>query len=652
MVEKVFVNLKENSYNIVIGDKLENIDSYIGKYSKILILTNKTVGKIYGETVKTALKSRDVFYYEIEDGEEYKNIDTALEVYDKLIEWEFTRDSLIISLGGGVVCDLTGYIAATYMRGIDFVQIPTSLLAQVDASVGGKVAINYKGKNLIGAFYQPKLVFIDHRVLNTLCNREIKTGIAETLKIALCFDKEYYEYLNENSQKFLSLDEEVVKKVITKACELKAKVVGIDEKENGIRALLNYGHSFGHVVECLTDYRVYTHGEGVVIGMNFANKLAEFLGITSKEYCDLCSELFEKYGLSYDIPKFDFERMLEVLKRDKKNRENKLKFVFSEELGKAHTESVSIEKIKEFYDSIDGNNVKAVIDMGTNTCRLFIAEVKNGNLKVPYLKRMEIVSLGEGVNESKVLKEEAINRTIKVLKEYKNLADQMGVTNIVTKATSATRDAENREYFINRALVEANIKIDCISGQDEGNYTFKGATLDIKDKIILIDIGGGSTEVIVGDFKGIEYIKSFNVGAIRIKEKFFENDDFITNFYTAKEWVLDEFKELKNLNIKDYKLVAVAGTATTQVTVRDEIKEYDSKLVHKVIVTKEDLVNNLKIYKDKSIEERKKIIGLHPKRAEFIIGGTYILEFLMELFNKDEFTVSENDILDGIMIED
>lgn len=649
-MEKVFVNLSENSYEIIIGDTLNNIGKYIKKYSKILVLSNETVGEIYGSKVVEALKEQNVFYYEIKDGEEYKTIETAMEVYDKLIEWEFTRDSLILSLGGGVVCDLTGYIAATYMRGIDFVQVPTSLLSQVDASVGGKVAVNYKGKNLIGAFHQPKLVFIDHTVLHTLPLREIKTGIAETLKIALCFDENYYEFLNNNSDKFLNLNEEVLVKVIKRACELKAEVVSQDEKELGIRALLNYGHTFGHVIEHMTNYKVYTHGEAVVIGMNFVNLLGESLGICDKNYVDLCKALFEKYGLNYDIPKYDFSEMLKVLKRDKKNMDAKLKFVFSETLGKAHTRYITLDEIHNFYNSLKGNSVRAVIDIGTNTCRLFIAEINERKIKIPYLKQMEIVTLGEDVNSSGLLKDTAIERTVNCIKNYKTICTQMGVTEILARATSATRDAKNRDLFINKVKDETGIVIECISGEDEGKYTFAGTTIDIKDDILLIDIGGGSTEFIYGNESHIKYLKSFNVGAVRIKEKFFQNEDFDSNYEKAAQWVTSIIEEVSFLKDKTFSLVAVAGTATTQVSVKEGMTQYDSEKVHKYILTKSDVENNIKLFKSKSLEERKSIVGLHPKRADVIIGGTYILELIMTLLNKDTLIVSEKDILDGIMI--
>lgn len=649
-MEKVFVNLGENSYDIVIGDNLNNIGKYIKNYSKILVLSNETVGKLYGNIVVEALKEKNVYYYEIKDGEEYKTIETAMEVYDKLIEWEFTRDSLIISLGGGVVCDLTGYIAATYMRGIEFVQVPTSLLSQVDASVGGKVAVNYKGKNLIGAFHQPKLVFIDHRVLNSLPMREIQTGIAETLKIALCFDEEFYKYLDENSKDFLALNEETVKKVIKRACELKATVVMEDEKEMGIRALLNYGHTFGHVIEHMTEYVVYTHGEAVVIGMNFVNLLGEYLGICSKEYVVSCQNVFAKYGLNYNIPKYDFQEMLKVLKRDKKNKDAKLKFVFSESLGKAHTKDVPVADLELFYEKLDGNTLRGVIDIGTNTCRLFVAEIKNNKIKVPYIKETEIVTLGEDVNKTGILKEEAIERTMNCLKKYKNTADSMGVTEIVSKATSATRDSKNREYFIKKVKDEIGINIDCITGTDEGTYTFKGASLDIKGDMLLIDIGGGSTEFIYGSDNEIKFIKSFDIGAVRIREKFFLNDDFETGFESAKKWVLDTIEEVKFLKEKEFNLVAVAGTATTQVSVKEKMEKYNSALVHKYKLSLENIKENIDLFKSVDLEDRKKIKGLHPKRADVIIGGTYILEFIMEFLEKKDLTVSENDILDGIMV--
>lgn len=297
------------------------------------------------------------------------------------------------------------------------------------------------------------------------------------------------------------------------------------------------------------------------------------------------------------------------------------------------------------------NKLKAVIDLGTNTCRLFIAEVEKNKIKVSHLKEMEIVTLGEDVNKTKRLKESAIERTLECLKKYKAKCDEFGVEEIIAKATSATRDSENRNEFIEKVLKETGIKIECISGEEEGTYTFKGATLDIKDDLVLLDIGGGSTEVIYGNSEEIKYIKSFDIGAVRIREKYFENDNFTSNYDEAKKWILDEIQELNFLKGKEFTLVAVAGTATTQVSVKEKMSIYNSKIVHKYRLSKLDIESNIKLFKSFGLDERKNIVGLHPKRADVIIGGTYILDIIMEFLEKDTLLISENDILEGIMVE-
>jgi len=226
----------------------------------------------------------------------------------------------------------------------------------------------------------------------------------------------------------------------------------------------------------------------------------------------------------------------------------------------------------------------------------------------------------------------------------------MGVTEIKAKATSAVRDSQNRDYFLELVKNEIGITIDCISGEEEGTYTFNGATLDIENPILLIDIGGGSTEFIYGDSSKIEYIKSFDIGAVRIREKFFQNDDFTTNYEEAKKWIIDNIKEIEFLKDKEFDLVAVAGTATTQVSVKEKMLSYNPSIVHKYKLSLADIRENINLFKSVNLERRKGIRGLHPKRADVIIGGTYILETIMELLNKENLIISENDILDGIMI--
>ncbi|MBN2838951.1 MAG: Ppx/GppA family phosphatase, partial [Fusobacteriaceae bacterium] len=278
----------------------------------------------------------------------------------------------------------------------------------------------------------------------------------------------------------------------------------------------------------------------------------------------------------------------------------------------------------------NNKKLKAVIDLGTNTCRLFIAEVHKEKIVKRYRKEMEIVTLGEDVNQTNTLKENAIERTLKCLKNYKKICDQMDISEIKAVATSATRDALNRDIFLERVKNEIGIVIECISGKEEGTFTFNGATLDFFDDIVLLDIGGGSTEIIYGNSKKIKFIKSFDIGAVRIKEKFFRNDNFIDNYDEGKKWVLNTISEIEFLKDKKFILVAVAGTATTQVSVKEKMSNYNSEKVHKFVLSRKDIENNIVLYNSLNLEDRKKIIGLHPKRADVIIGGTYILDWIME----------------------
>lgn len=650
-MEKVKIDLGEKAYDIVIGDSIDNIDSYINKYSKILIISNTTVGPIYGERVKKALKGRETYYHEIPDGEEYKNLDTIKAIYDIMIDNHFTRDSLVISLGGGVVCDLTGYVASTYMRGIDFVQIPTSLLAQVDASVGGKVAINYRGKNLIGSFYQPQLVFVDTEVLNTLDLREIKTGIVEIIKMACTFDVPFTKFLKENAKKLLSLDKSILADVIKKACELKAYVVSQDEKEKGMRALLNFGHTYAHAVERLTDYKVYRHGEAVAIGIKFIGLMAVKLGLMSKELYDYQISLLDEYEIDSDIMKFDFDRLLEVLKRDKKNKGNELKFVITPKNGVGEIINIHEDDLKKYYDEICDKDVVASIDIGTNSTRLKIAEVKDKKILNSYCNEMEITKLGEDVDKTSNLKDEAIDRTFKVLKKYKDLTNKYGAKEIKLCATSALRDAQNSDKFKELVKKELGFEIEIIDGEEEALLSFRGATIDRDEDVLVIDIGGGSTEIILGKGSKIDFIKSYNFGAVRLTEKFFKNEDFISSYDEAKKFVFNLLDDAKKIKENKFNMIGLAGTITTQVTILKKMTNYDRKKVHNYILTKDEVINNLELLKSKSLIDRKSLPGLHPKRAEVAVAGTMIILWLMEFFNKDNLIVSENDILDGILIK-
>ncbi len=296
-------------------------------------------------------------------------------------------------------------------------------------------------------------------------------------------------------------------------------------------------------------------------------------------------------------------------------------------------------------------NIKGVIDIGTNSCRLFIAELENTSegkkIKRELVKDVEIVKLGEGVNKTHNLNPEAIKRTLDCLKKYKEKASSYGVENIRAFATSAVRDAENREVFL-QEVSKLGIKIECISGKTEATLNFLGNSLVFKDRILVVDIGGGSTEFTLGKDKSIDFIQSINIGAVRATEKFFSDNDYSEEkLEKCKAWIRKNLEILKTIKDRDFKLIGVAGTATTQISVRDKMEIYDSSKVHMATLTLDELKENLSLFLSKNFEERKKIVGLEEKRADVIIAGTLILLTILEELNQDKIIISESDNLSG-----
>lgn len=340
-MREVTINLGQRTYRIAIGsgilDQAGELLARLPVGKKVLLVTNPVVAGLYGERVAESLgrSGFKVYRAEIPDGEQYKTLQSAEMLYDRAFEAGLDRRCPVVALGGGVVGDLAGFVAATYMRGVPFVQIPTTLLAQVDSSVGGKVAVNHpRGKNIIGAFYQPVLVITDTDTLATLNGREVRSGLAEVIKYGVIRDSAFFTWLEENINRVLTLDPEALAHVVEVSCRVKAAVVEEDETEQGTRAILNFGHTVGHAVESLTNYTGFNHGEAVAIGMAAASRLAVNLGLFKESEEKRVIDLLYNAGLPLHIPgKLDEQEMLEAMTRDKKAYDGEITFVLHKAIG-------------------------------------------------------------------------------------------------------------------------------------------------------------------------------------------------------------------------------------------------------------------------------------------------------------------------------
>lgn len=335
------VNLKENSYPIIIEKgSIKNITKFFidkVKGSKIAIISDNNVYGIYGELVKGQLEKQGYMVKSIviPAGEQSKTFKILPSIYNELLEFKLTRSDVVVALGGGVVGDLAGFVASTFLRGVSFIQIPTTLLAQVDSSVGGKVGVDLeKGKNLVGSFYHPKLVIIDPEVLNTLTPRVFKDGLAEVIKYGCIKDKELFENLKgyKNEEELIDNIEEI----IYTCCDIKRKVVEEDEKDTGERMLLNFGHTLGHAIEQYYNYERYTHGEGVAIGMYQIMKSANNKGLINEEVVKEIKDILIKYELPYELDGEEISTLMEVIKLDKKNINNSLSLILLDKIGSSY----------------------------------------------------------------------------------------------------------------------------------------------------------------------------------------------------------------------------------------------------------------------------------------------------------------------------
>jgi len=357
-MKTIKINLGDRSYPIFIGQKLFKeyalIEDYINNKS-VAIVTNTTIEPLYLSEIKKLLHDTEVLSIVLPDGEKYKNHESLNFIYDQLLSNKYGRDSLLVALGGGVIGDITGYAAATYMRGIDFIQIPTTLLSQVDSSVGGKTGINHNlGKNMIGAFYQPKCVLINIDVLGSLPDRELSAGLAEVIKYGLIRDASFFDWLENEINNLMNRKPEQLMHAISVSCENKASVVSEDEFESskGIRATLNLGHTFGHAIENFMGYGNWLHGEAVACGMVMASYMSMQHGWLSHNDFARIKSLIKSANLPINPPDLEQDQFLDLMQSDKKTLQGQINLILQKSLGQAfitnqYSQSILLETINK-----------------------------------------------------------------------------------------------------------------------------------------------------------------------------------------------------------------------------------------------------------------------------------------------------------------
>jgi len=351
-MDRIRVSLGENSYNINVGSGiLEEFGPMLKKtngYEKVIVITDPLVNELWGGILKSSIKNAGfaLDFIEIPRGEQYKNLGVAFKIYDKLLNLEVHRDCCVVAFGGGVIGDLAGFVASTYMRGLSLVHVPTTLLAQVDSSIGGKTSVNHpKGKNLIGVFYQPVFVYSDIETLTTLPQKELSTGLAEVIKYGVIEDEDFFKFLEANSHHLnikafedkdtLKAALKVWQTIVCESCKIKARVVEQDEKEHGLRMVLNFGHTIGHAIETSTRYSKYNHGEAVAIGMVAATSISREMGMVEESQVERLKTLLAKLKLPTTVDiRLSAEKVVNNLRVDKKIREGKIKFVLPKKTGK------------------------------------------------------------------------------------------------------------------------------------------------------------------------------------------------------------------------------------------------------------------------------------------------------------------------------
>jgi len=353
-MRRVRVRLGRNGYSILIGSGLlaqtGHLLKELGFSDKLVIITDSSVKRLYGTALKQSLTRNGfkVTTLEVPEGEEQKALETAGKLYGELTDFYAERATPILALGGGVIGDLAGFVAATYLRGVPLIQLPTTLLAQVDSSIGGKVAVDHgQLKNKIGAFYQPRLVISDITTLKTLTAGEVSDGLAEAIKYGVIQDRELFAYLERNLYRIKSLDDKALETIVFRSAKIKAEVVEKDERDLGLRNILNYGHTVGHAIESVSDFRV-GHGQAVAVGMLVAARISNRMGILESSEVDRLKAVIEKAGLLTESPGLDIEKLIQSMRHDKKIVLGKIRFVLPRTIGEVFvTDEVNPSLVKQ-----------------------------------------------------------------------------------------------------------------------------------------------------------------------------------------------------------------------------------------------------------------------------------------------------------------
>ena len=353
-MEKLLIDLGPQSYYIYInGDLNITLGKYLKEGEKGVIITDDKLVSLYENKLREFSKGRKLQQIIIPQGEGSKNLRQVEAILKQMLELGLNRKSKLVAFGGGVVGDIAGFCASIYMRGLPFIQIPTSLLAQVDSSVGGKTGVNFGGgKNMVGSFYQPQAVLIDSNSLKTLDRRELISGIGEVIKYGVIYDYDFLDFIGDNLGKILNLDESILKIVIKRCCEIKAEIVSRDERETGLRKILNFGHTLGHGIESVSSYKKYNHGEAVIIGMYYESLMANKLAYIKDDYCNKILSILRKTGIFLDIKELPLQNLLTSMTRDKKNQGGDISFILPRGRGKVKEKLLSPEEAGKILKAI------------------------------------------------------------------------------------------------------------------------------------------------------------------------------------------------------------------------------------------------------------------------------------------------------------